>query len=373
MKIGFVGWRGMVGSVLRSRMEAEGDFEMVQTTFFSTSNAGGVAPNVAGGHETLADAADLHALAAQDVVLTCQGSSFTREAHPALRKRGWTGIWIDASSALRMHEESTMVLDPVNGAAIRQALHTGCKTFVGANCTVSLMLMALNGLIRSGHVRTVTTMTYQAASGAGAANLRELVAQMRFIGDAAAPLLDDSHSTALALDHAVAAAMRDPSFPTASFGAPLAASALPWIDRLVDGGQTREEWKGMAEANKLLDLYEPLIVDGICVRIGALRCHAQALSIELDEPLSLEEIAGLLTRVNPWVDLVPNTQEATLAGLTPAAIAGSLRIAVGRLRHTALGPRHVSCFTVGDQLLWGAAEPLRRMVRILVEDQATTQ
>lgn len=366
MQVGFVGWRGMVGSVLMERMRAEGDFEGLDPVFFSTSNAGGEGPDVGRGTTELADAMDLSVLAGQEVILTCQGSDYTNQVLPALRERGWKGRWIDASSALRMDPDALLVLDPVNGASIEEGLANGADTFVGANCTVSLMLMGLVGLIRTGKVEWISTMTYQAASGAGAKNLRELVSQMRTIGDAAGPLLDDAGASALAVDRAVADAIAGESFPTGAFGAPLAASAIPWIDRLVEGGRTREEWKGMAEANKLLERQDrPLPVDGLCVRIGAMRCHAQALTIKLTEPLQVEEIEAHIASGNPWSSVVPNEKEATLAKLTPAAVAGSLEVPVGRIRKLAMGPDYVTAFTVGDQLLWGAAEPLRRVLNLM--------
>lgn len=366
MRVGFVGWRGMVGSVLMERMRAEGDFVGLDPTFYTTSSPGTAGPDVGQGPTVLVDADDLGSLASQDVVLTCQGSDYTQRVLPALRERGWKGRWIDASSALRMDPGAVLVLDPVNGSFIEEAIANGSDTFVGANCTVSLMLMGLIGLLRTGKVEWITSMTYQAASGAGARNLKELVQQMRGLGDAAGPLLDDPSVGALEVDRTISRTLADPTFPTASFGAPLAASALPWIDRLVDGGQTREEWKGMAEANKLLRRQErPLPVDGLCVRIGAMRCHAQALTIKLTEPMAPEEAAEHIAGAHPWVEVVPNEKEATLARLTPAAVAGSLQVPVGRLRHLAMGPSYLTAFTVGDQLLWGAAEPLRRVLALL--------
>lgn len=358
MKVGFIGWRGMVGSVLMSRMEAEEDFDGLDAQFFSTSNPGGAGPR----GTLLGDAMDLNALSSNDVLLSCQGGAYTESVVPRLRAEGWDGVWIDAASTLRMDTDTTLVLDPVNGADVQQAIADGCRTFVGANCTVSLLLMGLGGLLQSGHVEWVSTMSYQAASGAGAANLRELVSQMRHVGAAA----DDVSGSILALDRAVADTLAGPDFPQAHFGAPLAASAIPWIDRLVDEGQTREEWKAMVEANKLLGRSaSPVPIDGICVRIGAMRCHAQAVTIKLNADLPLDEITAMIDAAHPFSRVIPNTQEATLAGLTPAAVAGSLEVPVGRLRKMKLGPEFVTAFTVGDQLLWGAAEPLRRTLNML--------
>ncbi len=358
MRAGFVGWRGMVGSVLLQRMHAEDDFEGLDPVFFSTSSPGGEGPL----GTVLGDAYDLDALKACEVVVSCQGGDYTQAVFARLRERGWGGYWIDAASTLRMSDEATLVLDPVNGPAVARALTSGCKTFVGANCTVSLLLMGLAGLLQSGHVEWVSTMSYQAASGAGAANLRELVQQMGQVGQAAANL----SGTILDLDRAVSACLASEAFPVAEFGAPLAASAIPWIDRLVEGGQTREEWKAMVEANKILGrAASPVPIDGICVRIGAMRCHAQAVTIKLNADLPLDEITAMIDEAHPFTRVVPNTQEHTLAGLTPAAVAGSLEVPVGRVRKMKLGPEFVTAFTVGDQLLWGAAEPLRRTLNML--------
>jgi aspartate-semialdehyde dehydrogenase len=363
MRTGFVGWRGMVGSVLLDRMRQEDDFAGLDPVFFSTSSSG-LGPDVGGGRAPLLAANDLAALAGCEVVLSCQGGDYTTEVYDALRSRGWRGLWIDAASTLRMRDEAVLVLDPVNGAAVREAMHGGARTFVGANCTVSLLLMGLEGLLRTGHVEWISTMSYQAASGAGAGHMRELVAQMRLIGERAGALTDPA-AAILDLDRNVAATLADPSFPTSQFGAPLAASALPWIDRLVEHGQTREEWKSMVEANKILGRTDdPLVIDGLCVRIGAMRCHAQAVTIKLDAELPLDEVEALVHEAHPWSSLVPNTREHTLAQLTPAAVAGSLVVPVGRLRRMKQGPTYLTAFTVGDQLLWGAAEPLRRTLRM---------
>ena len=368
MRLGLVGWRGMVGSVLMDRMRAEGDFEDLDVSFFSTSSPGKLGPDVGNGAQPLLDARNLSALKSLDVILTCQGGDYTKSVYSALRTLGWDGIWIDAASALRMESDATLVLDPINPTAIDAALTQGCRTFVGANCTVSLLLMGLHGLIESGHVEWISTMSYQAASGAGAANLRELVAQMKFLGDAGAEGLADPATSALELDRRVSEALSEGKFPAEHFGAPLAASAIPWIDRLVSDGQTREEWKSMTEANKILDRTDtPLPIDGLCVRIGAMRSHAQAVTIKLDTDVPVDEIASMLKEANPWASVVPNRKDATLAGLTPASVAGRLEVPVGRLRKMKMGPHYVAAYTVGDQLLWGAAEPLRRMLSIVRE------
>lgn len=361
MRVGFIGWRGMVGSVLLDRMRAEGDFEGLDPVFFSTSNPGGVGPAEAQG-VPLADAHDLNALGQCDALITCQGGSYTEAVHPALRRSGFRGLWIDAASTLRTHENSLLVLDPVNGDALREGLASGRTDFIGANCTVSLMLMATVGLLRTQEVRWISSMTYQAASGAGARAMTELIAQMRHVGQHAGPGLD-AGADALVLDQTVAAALR--TAPTEVFGAPLAGSALPWIDRLVEGGQTREEWKAGAEASKLLGT--PIPVDGVCVRIGALRSHAQGLTIQLKRPMPLDEVSSAVAEAHPWVRLVDNTQQATLDQLTPAATSGQLEVPIGRLRVSSIAPDLLHAFTVGDQLLWGAAEPLRRMLGIARE------
>ncbi|MFT5459933.1 MAG: aspartate-semialdehyde dehydrogenase [Myxococcota bacterium] len=366
MRVGFIGWRGVVGSVLLDRMRAEGDFDGLEPTFFSTSNAGGLGPDVGHGPTHLADAHDLDALARLPVLVSCQGGAYTEATYPRLRDAGWTGRWIDAASPLRMAHDACLTLDPVNGEAVQAAIDRGVRTFVGANCTVSLLLMGLVGLIRTGHVEWISTMTYQAASGAGARHLRELVAQMARLGSDADALLADPGSAALDLDRQVRDTLRSADFPTAAFGAPLAASAIPWIDRAVAAGQTREEFKAMSEGNRLLGRSDsPLPIDGLCVRIGAMRCHAQAVTIKLDRELPLDVIEAHIAGAHPWVSVVPNTAEATVAQLTPAAVAGTLQVPVGRLRRMSLGPTFVTAFTVGDQLLWGAAEPLRRVLGMI--------
>jgi aspartate-semialdehyde dehydrogenase len=349
------------------RMREENDFKDIASTFFSTSNAGSTAPDVGQGPTKLVDAHSLEDLEKQDVLLSCQGGDYTSEIYPKLRARGYTGYWIDAASALRMSDETVLILDPVNRSVIDDGLKRGVKTFAGPNCTVSLMLMALAGLFKAGHVEWLSSMTYQSASGAGANNMRELVAQMAAIGNLTAPLLANPASTALEIDRAVSKAQRDGSLPSQYFKHPLAASLLPWIDKPVEFGQSREEWKGIAETNKILGLSPPVPVDGVCVRVGSMRCHSQGFTIKLRRAIPIEEVAGLITGSNQWVRLVENTPEATLAELTPTAVSGTLTVPIGRLRKMRLGPEYVSAFSVGDQLLWGAAEPLRRMLRILQE------
>jgi aspartate-semialdehyde dehydrogenase len=355
----------MVGSVLLERMRAEHDFDHVEPVFFSTSQVGAPGPDVGQGSTPLLDANDVKAFAGLDAVISCQGGDYTKAMHPALRAAGFTGYWIDAASALRMKDDSVIVLDPVNRAQIDAGLGRGVKDYIGGNCTVSLMLMATAGLFAQGWVEWVSTATYQAASGAGAKQMRELVAQMKALGEAGAAELD-SDSKILALDRLITAAMRN-GFPTAALGAPLAGSLIPWIDSAMENGQTREEWKGVAETNKILGTATTIPVDGVCVRVSAMRCHSQALTIKLTRDVPLDEIADVLGRANEWVRLVPNDKASTLAGLSPAAVSGTLNVPIGRLRKMQLGPTYLSAFTVGDQLLWGAAEPLRRMLRILAE------
>jgi aspartate-semialdehyde dehydrogenase len=362
MKVGIVGWRGMVGSVLMERMQAEGDFEGLDCLFFSTSNPGGQAPDLGVSAPPLADAHSLETLKTMDVIVTCQGGDYTKKVYQPLRDSGWNGYWIDAASALRMADDSKIILDPVNREVIDQAMEGGVKTFVGGNCTVSLMLMALSGLFKEDLVEWVSAMTYQAASGAGAKNLLELVQQMREISDSAGASPDQ---TALGVEKAVSETLRRHDVSCDCFGAPLGGSLIPWIDSALDNGQTREEWKGMSETNKILETSTSIPVDGICVRVGALRCHSQALTVKLRRDVPLPEIEKLIANAHQWVEVVPNEKEATLARLTPAAVTGTLQVPVGRLRKTNMGPEYLSLFTVGDQLLWGAAEPLRRMLVIL--------
>lgn len=364
MKVGIVGWRGMVGSVLMQRMQQEGDLAGLEPVFFSTSQAGQKAPLGAG---ILKNADDIEELGKLDVVITCQGGDYTKAVHPQLRKTGWKGYWIDAASSLRMDPDAVIILDPVNRNVIDDALTNGVKDFIGGNCTVSLMLMAIGGLFRAGLVDWVSSMTYQAASGAGAPNMRELLSQMGTLEASVSDLLKNPSSAILDIDRKVTDTLQGDTLPTGEFGYPLAGSLLPWIDREVEDGQSREEWKGYAETNKILNSAEPIPVDGICVRVGAMRCHSQALTIRLNKDLPIAEIEALIGDDNDWVKLVPNTKTDSLNELTPAAVSGSLAIPVGRVRKMKMGPQYISAFTCGDQLLWGAAEPLRRMLKILKE------
>lgn len=366
-KVGFVGWRGMVGSVLLSRMRDEQDFRGMDAVFFSTSQAGREAPDVGLGPSKLRDAKDVNALAEMEVVVTCQGGDYTKAVHSKLRATGWEGYWVDAASALRMEPESVIVLDPVNRKGIDLALERGGRDFIGGNCTVSLLLMGLQGLFDAGWVEWVSAMTYQSASGAGAQNMKELVAQMASLGESGGALASDPASRVLELDRLVTERLRDPGFPVDQFGVPLAASLIPWIDSAMPDGRTREEWKGMAEMNRILDREdEPVPVDGQCVRVGAMRCHSQALTLKLSGDVPLADIEARIAEANEWSRVVPNEKEATLEQLTPAAVGGRLTVPVGRIRKMTLGPEYLTCFTVGDQLLWGAAEPVRRMLMILL-------
>jgi aspartate-semialdehyde dehydrogenase len=355
----------MVGSVLMERMLAENDFAGITPVFFTTSQAGSAAPNVGKGASVLLDAFDLDALAGMDVILTCQGGDYTTAVHSKLRAAGWNGYWIDAASTLRMSKDAVIILDPVNRPVIDNALSDGKKDFIGGNCTVSLMLMAIGGLFKAGLVEWLSSMTYQAASGAGAQNMRELLCQMGVLNQTVAAELATPSSAILEIDRNVTAALRSKGIPTQHFGAPLAGSLIPWIDKLVDDGQTKEEWKGYAETNKILGTKTPIAIDGLCVRIGAMRCHSQGLTIKLKKNLPLEELIEIIRNDNEWVDVVGNTKEETLARLTPAAISGTLTVPVGRIHKMKMGPEYLAAFTCGDQLLWGAAEPLRRMLRIL--------
>ena len=367
-KLGIVGWRGMVGSVLIERMQAEGDFAHVETTLFSTSQAGEAAPAFAGSGKTLQDAHNLDALAAMDIILTCQGGDYSKAIHPQLRARGWDGYWIDAASTLRMDDRAVIILDPVNRHVIDAAIRDGKKDFIGGNCTVSLMLMALGGLFENDLVEWATSMTYQAASGAGAKNMRELLAGMGYLHAQVAGELADAHSAILDIDRKVSAALRSDDYPKANFGVPLAGSLIPWIDADLGNGQSKEEWKGGVESNKILGrCANPIPVDGLCIRVGAMRCHSQALTLKLKKDLPIAEIEQLLAKHNDWVKVVPNEKEASMQELSPAKVSGTLSVPVGRLRKLAMGGEYISAFTVGDQLLWGAAEPLRRMLRILVD------
>jgi aspartate-semialdehyde dehydrogenase len=368
IKAGIIGWRGMVGSVLMERMRAEGDFELVDPVFFSTSAKGGEGPDIGRPTGTLLDANDIAALAKLPILITCQGGDYTKAVHPKLRAAGWKGYWIDAASALRMQEDAVIILDPVNRPVIDKALQAGIRDYIGGNCTVSLMMMAIDGLLKADLVEWITAMTYQAASGAGAQNMRELLQQMGEVHLAAKSLLDDPASAILDIDREVAGTLRDDAFPTTHFGVPLAGSLLPWIDTDLGNGQSREEWKGQAETNKILGRAAgaPIPVDGICVRVGAMRCHSQGLTMKLKRDLPLAEIESILAGANDWVRVVPNTKGDTLSRLTPTAVTGTLDVPVGRLRKLSMGPQYLGAFTVGDQLLWGAAEPLRRMLRIVL-------
>jgi aspartate-semialdehyde dehydrogenase len=358
----------MVGSVLMQRMREEKDFDLIDPVFFTTSQVGGKAPDVGRAVPPLKDASDIDELKAMEAIISCQGGDYTTEVFPKLRAAGWKGYWIDAASTLRMEKDSVIILDPVNMHVIKQALKDGKKDFIGGNCTVSLMLMALGGLFKADLVEWITSMTYQAASGAGAQNMRELLTQMGEVNKAAKKLLDDPASAILDIDREVAGILRDEKFPTANFGAPLAGSLIPWIDKDLGNGQSKEEWKGKAETNKILGLdANPIPVDGLCVRIGAMRCHSQAMTIKLKRDVPLDEINAMLATANDWVKVVPNERQVTMRELTPAAVTGTLTVPVGRLRKMDMGGEYLSAFTVGDQLLWGAAEPLRRMLRILLE------
>jgi len=366
-RVGFVGWRGMVGSVLMDRMAAEKDFRGFEPVFFSTSQVGEPGPDVGLPTVPLANAHDLAALGALDVVVSCQGGDYTEAIYDRLRQAGWQGYWIDAASTLRMRGDAIIVLDPVNRGVIDAGLVRGIKTYVGGNCTVSLMLMAMHGLFRENLVEWMSSMTYQAASGAGAKNMIELVAQMAALGQASQAALASPATTALELDALVTRELRGGRLPTEAFGAPLAGSLIPWIDRAVDDGQTREEWKGYAETNKILGTRSPIPIDGLCVRVSSMRCHSQGLTIKLTRDVPLDELADLIGSANEWVRLVPNDKASTLAQLTPAAVSGTLEVPVGRLHKMKMGPDYLTAFTLGDQLLWGAAEPLRRVLRIVLE------
>ena len=366
-RVGFVGWRGMVGSVLLQRMLAENDFEHIdEPSFFTTSQVGQPGPDVGRATPALRDATDVEALAGMDAIVSCQGGDYTKSVHGALRRNGWTGYWIDAASALRMNDDAIIVLDPVNEAVIERGLAAGCRDFIGGNCTVSLMLMALGGLLQADEIEWISAATYQAVSGAGARQMREVLAQMGELHRSAHALLKDPHSPVLDVEARATAAMRGDGFPRESVGHPLAGSLLPWIDADLGDGMSREEWKGGAEANKILDRgADPIAVESICVRIDSMRCHSQAFTIKLRRDLPIDEIEALLSGHNEWVSVVPNERQSSLTALTPARVSGTLDVPVGRLRKLALGEGFISAFTVGDQLLWGAAEPLRRMLGML--------
>jgi len=366
MRVGFVGWRGMVGSVLMQRMLEQNDFEFVDPVFFSTSSVGGEGPAIGKSQAPLRDAGDAKAFAGLDAVVSCQGGDWTKPMYEALRGSGWNGYFIDAASTLRMADDAVIILDPVNRHVIDAALARGVRNFIGGNCTVSLMLMAIAGLLQDDLVEWMTCMTYQSASGAGAQNMRELLQQMGEAHLAAKTLLEDPASSILDIDREVAGILRDERFPTEHFGVPLAGSLIPWIAEDMGNGVSKEEWKGGAETNKILGRsHEPIPVESICVRIGAMRCHSQALTIKLRRDVPIEQIERRIASANEWVRVVPNTREASVRELTPAAVTGRLDIPIGRLRKLSMGPEYLGAFTVGDQLLWGAAEPLRRMLRIL--------
>lgn len=368
MRVGLIGWRGMVGSVLMQRMQEEKDFDLIEPVFFTTSNVGGAAPAIGKTVDPLKDAYAIDELTTLDAIITCQGGDYTTEMFPKLRAAGWQGYWIDAASTLRMEDNSVIVLDPVNRKVIDQALEAGKKDFIGGNCTVSLMLMALGGLFEAGLVEWMSAMTYQAASGAGAQNMRELIKQMGVINQAVADELANPASAILEIDRKVAATQRSGSFPTDHFGVPLAGSLIPWIDKELPNGQSREEWKAQVETNKILGRAKsPILIDGICVRIGAMRCHSQALTIKLNKDVPINDLESMIKNHNEWVKLIPNHREISMSELTPTAVTGTLSVPVGRLRKLNMGGQYLGAFTVGDQLLWGAAEPLRRMLRILLE------
>jgi len=369
LRVGIVGWRGMVGSVLVQRMREERDFDHVEPVFFSTSQAGGKGPAIGRDTAPVGDAMNVQALKALPVIISCQGGDYTSQIYPQLRAAGWKGYWIDAASALRMNDDAVIILDPVNMPVIKGALKKGIKDYIGGNCTVSLMLMGMGGLLQRDEIEWMTSMTYQAASGQGAAAMRDLVAQMAAIGQSAHGLLDDPASAILDIDRVVSDSIRSRSLPRENIGYPLAGSLLAWIDKDLGNGQSREEWKAQAEGNKILGRRNgaEIPMDGVCVRIGAMRCHSQALTIKLRRPLPLDEVEGMIAEGNEWVKVVPNRRDETLAELTPAAVSGKLAVPVGRLRKLPMGPDFLTAFTVGDQLLWGAAEPLRRMVRILLD------
>ncbi len=367
-RVGLVGWRGMVGSVLMGRMLEEQDFKHIDPVFFTTSNVGGKGPAIGKDVPPLKDAKSIDELKAMDIIITCQGGDYTSEIFPKLRAAGWQGYWIDAASTLRMDKDAIIILDPVNMDVIKSGIKAGVKNYIGGNCTVSLMLIGLGGLFQKGLVEWMTSMTYQAASGAGAQNMRELISQMGAIHASVKTKLDDPASAILEIDKTVADTIRSASFPQQNFGVPLAGSLIPWIDKQLDSGQSKEEWKGQSETNKILGREaKPIPIDGLCVRIGAMRCHSQAFTSKLTRNVPLDEIRGMLAEANQWAKVVPNDRELSMRELTPAAVTGTLTVPVGRLRKLNMGPEYLTAFTCGDQLLWGAAEPLRRMLRILLE------
>jgi aspartate-semialdehyde dehydrogenase len=368
MRVGFIGWRGMVGSVLMGRMKEEKDFNFIDPVFFTTSNVGGKGPDIGKDVPALKDGKNIDDLKAMDAIVSCQGGDYTNDVYPKLRTAGWKGYWIDAASSLRMEKDAIIILDPVNLNVIKNGMAHGIKNYIGGNCTVSLMLMALGGLYERGLVEWMSAMTYQAASGAGANNMRELLKQMGSIHGTVKPLLDDTAGAILDIDRKVSDHIRSDAYPKEFFGVPLAGSVIPWIDKQLDNGQSKEEWKGQAETNKILGREtNPIPIDGTCVRVGAMRCHSQALTIKMTKEVPLDEITDMIAKHNKWVKVVPNVREITIRELTPAAITGTLTVPIGRLRKMNMGPTFLNAFTCGDQLLWGAAEPLRRMLRIVVE------
>ena len=371
-KVGLIGWRGMVGSVLMGRMKEERDFDHIEpvffTVFFTTSNVGGKGPAIGKDVPPLKDAMSIDELKAMDIIITAQGGDYTKEVYPKLRSAGWNGYWIDAASALRMKDEAIIILDPVNKDVIKNGIASGVKTYVGGNCTVSLMLMAIGGLFDADLIEWISPMTYQAASGAGARNMRELIKQMGAVHGEVADLVADPASAILEIDRKVADYIRSDRYPLDAWPVPLAGNLIPWIDVALESGQSKEEWKAQVEANKILGRSDNQVpIDGLCVRVGAMRCHSQALTIKMTKDVPLDEIHGIIAAHNPWVKVVPNDREITMRELTPAAVTGTLTVPVGRMRKLNMGPEYLTAFTVGDQLLWGAAEPLRRMLRILLE------
>ena len=366
MKTGIIGWRGMVGSVLLERMKLNNDFAKIEPIFFTTSQVGQPAPDFGQSEKTLIDAHEIEYLYEMDAIISCQGGSYTESIHPKLRDTGWNGYWIDAASTLRMKDNATIILDPINRNIIDKAIEMGKRDFIGGNCTVSLMLMAIGGLIKADHVSWISSMTYQAASGAGANNMRELLTQMGHIHKSVINEVNDPSHSILDIDRKVSSSIRSSDMPINEFGAPLAGSLIPWIDRLVEDGQTREEWKGQAETNKILGSNPIIPIDGICVRIGAMRSHSQALTIKLNKDIPIKDIEQIIIKDNEWVDVIDNNKDCSLEKLTPASISGTLQIPIGRLRKMNMGKQYLSAFTVGDQLLWGAAEPLRRMLQIIL-------
>jgi aspartate-semialdehyde dehydrogenase len=368
MRTGLIGWRGMVGSVLMGRMKEERDFDLIDPVFFTTSNVGGKGPDIGKDVPPLKDANSIDELKQLDVIITCQGGDYTKEVYPKLRAAGWKGHWIDAASTLRMKDEAIIILDPVNQDVIKNGLSTGVKTYVGGNCTVSLMLMAIGGLFDAGLVEWISPMTYQAASGAGARNMKELIMQMGAIHGEVADMVGDPAAAILEIDKKVAEFIRSDDYPLDAWPVPLAGNLIPWIDVALESGQSKEEWKAQVEANKIMGRSDkPIPIDGLCVRVGAMRCHSQALTIKMTKDVPLDEIHGLIAAHNQWVKVVPNDREITMRELTPAAVTGTLTVPVGRMRKLNMGPQYLTAFTVGDQLLWGAAEPLRRMLRILLD------